>query len=89
MNKMNSVSVKQGKEMRQKILQAIISYIEQHGYPPTYREIGDMVGIKSTSMVSNQIERMVELGMIKVGKSCSPRAIKVVGYKFVKESEIK
>ena len=40
MNKRNDEA---GKKIREKILQVIIEYIEQHGYPPTTREIGEKV----------------------------------------------
>ncbi len=40
-----------GAEVRKKIKKAIIWYIEQHGYAPTVREIGEMVGLSSTSSV--------------------------------------
>ena len=36
-----------GVEVRKKIKKAIIWYIEQHGYAPTIREIGEMVGLSS------------------------------------------
>lgn len=52
-------ATKQGIEMRAKIKQAIISYMEKHGYAPTIREIGDMVGLSSTSSVHNHLIRMI------------------------------
>lgn len=77
---------KHGQQTREAILKAIISYIGQHGYPPSNREIGKMVGLKSTSSVYNQLLKMKNLGMIETDEAFgSPRAIRVPGYKFVKE----
>lgn len=72
--------------MKQKILEFIISYIHIHGYPPTVREIGDGVGLKSKSSVHAHLLRMQNDGMIETDAGTgSPRAIRVPGYKFVKE----
>ena len=39
---------------QQKILDAIRTEIEQKGYPPSMRQIGDMVGLASLSSVTHQ-----------------------------------
>lgn len=80
----NSAS-ERGVWIREKILTVIIEYIQINGYPPTVREIGDWVGLASTSSVYTHLQKMDALGMIVLGDSCSPRAIRVPGYKFVKE----
>lgn len=78
-------ATKQGIEMRAKIKQAIISYMEKHGYAPTIREIGDMVGLSSTSSVHNHLMRMIDNGELETDdKVGSPRAIRVPGYKLMK-----
>lgn len=77
-----------GREIRQQMLQYIVSYIEEHGYPPTYREIGDAVGLGSSSSVYTHIMRMFREGTLETdvsdGKSTA-RAIRVPGYAFRKE----
>lgn len=65
--------------------QFIISYIQENGYPPTVREIADGVGAISTSTVCERLTSLENDGLIKI-KLSSARAIKVIGYKFVKES---
>lgn len=67
---------------RKKILEFIISYIKEHGYPPTVREIGAGVNLKSTSSVNSHLKKMLESGMIETdaGIGC-PRAIRVPGMK--------
>lgn len=67
------------------MLNAIIGYIEQHQYAPSVREIGQMVGLKSTSSVHNRLKNMIDKGMIETdGVVGTPRAIRVPGYKFSK-----
>lgn len=77
-------STQKGIAVRQKMLECIIRHIEEKGYAPSVRELGDMVGLKSTSTVHAHLQRMNDDGLI-VSEIDKPRAIKVVGYKFVKE----
>lgn len=82
---MNKRNDEVGKEIREKILQAIIEYIDEHGYPPTTREIGEMVGLKSTSSVHAHLQRLLREGKIETDTGLgAPRAIRVPGYKFTK-----
>ena len=82
---MNKRSIEAGKKIREKILQAIIEYIEQHGYPPTTREIGEMVGLKSTCSVHAHLQRLFREGKIETDAGLgAPRAIRIPGYKFTK-----
>lgn len=70
--------------MKKVILTYIKNYIKEHGYPPTVREIGAGVGLKSTSSVQSHLKKMLEMGMIEsdAGLGC-PRAIRVPGMKYV------
>ena len=63
--------------MGNKILTFIDSYIKEHGYSPTMREIGEAVGISSTSHVSYWIDRLVEEGKITKQKNIA-RSVRVV-----------
>lgn len=81
-----------GMQIRQKMLQAITEYIQQHGYPPTIREIGDMVGRSSAGGIKHQLDKMLAKGQIETDVEPgmgSPRAIRVPGYVFVKEEVAK
>lgn len=62
---------------QQKILTAISSAIDEHGYPPSMREIGDIVGLASLSSVTHQLSRLEEMGYIR-RDSKRPRAIEVL-----------
>jgi len=78
-------NMEQGIKTRQEMLDFIIAYITKHGYPPTVREIGAGVNLKSTSSVHRQLLRMQNEGIIESDEGFSvSRAIRVVGYKFVK-----
>lgn len=71
---------------KEKILEFIIRYIQKHGYSPSYREIGDGVGLKSLSSVSRYVQHMIEIGVLETDAEwSSARALRVPGYKFVKE----
>ena len=72
----------------EEILDAIITYMELHGYSPTTREIGDIVGLRSTSTVHFRLKRMIESGLLESDENFgSPRAIRVPGYEFVKKGK--
>ena len=64
------------KKIRDKILKAIISY------PPTLREIGNEVGLHSSSAVHQHITWMLADGILETDAEGSPRAIRVPGYEF-------
>ena len=62
---------------QQKILDAIRTEIEQKGYPPSMRQIGDMVGLASLSSVTHQLGRLETMGYISRDPKL-PRAIEVL-----------
>lgn len=62
---------------QRKILEAIASSIASHGYPPSMREIGDLVGLSSLSSVTHQLTRLETLGLIHRDPK-RPRAIEVL-----------
>ena len=78
-------TIEKGRQKRKEILEAIISYIQEHGYAPTVREIGETVGLKSPSSVQSHLDRMLVDGIIETDAEVgSPRAIRVPGYEFRK-----
>lgn len=64
-------------DRQRQVLEYIRSTVEQRGYPPSVREIGDAVGLSSPSSVHAQLNSLVEAGMIRKDPS-KPRAIVVV-----------
>jgi repressor LexA len=60
------------------ILSFINQHIEDHGYPPTVREIGEAVNLSSSSTVHAHLKALEEKGMIQ-RDAVLTRAIKIVG----------
>ena len=65
------------KEREQRILDYMKEEIKTKGYPPTVREIGAALGIKSTSTTHKDIESLVRQGYL-VKAASKPRALRVV-----------
>lgn len=53
--------------MQKKIYEYIAACIQQQGYPPSVREIGEAVGLKSPSTVHFHLKHLEEAGMIEKG----------------------
>ena len=53
--------------MQQRIYDYIAQTIENQGYPPSVREIGEAVGLKSPSTVHFHLKHMEELGVLTKG----------------------
>ena len=54
-----------------------MTYTGKNGYPPSVREIGEAVALKSTSNVHSHLKRLERKGMIKRDASKS-RALEIV-----------
>ena len=54
-------------KMQQRIYEYIVSCIQDHGYPPSVREIGEAVGLRSPSTVHFHLKRLEEAGVIEKG----------------------
>ena len=52
---------------QQQIYDYIVSFSGLHGYPPSVREIGEAVGLKSPSTVHFHLKRLEEAGVIEKG----------------------
>lgn len=61
----------------EQILQLISDQIEERGYPPSVREIGQAVGLKSTSTVHGYLSSLERKGYIR-RDAAKPRAIEVI-----------
>lgn len=60
-----------------KLLNFIESYITAHGYPPTYKEMQEWFGLTTHWRLSEQIQRLREMGYIETDHPGSPRAIRL------------
>jgi len=63
---------------QQEIWDFLVDYVDQHGYPPTVREIGDAVGLASPSTVHAHLANLERAGLLKRDPT-KPRAVELVG----------
>jgi repressor LexA len=63
---------------QQEILQFLGTYVDEHGYPPTVREIGDAVGLASPSTVHAHLANLERVGLLRRDPT-KPRALELVG----------
>lgn len=68
-------------ERQRKILNFIEAFLDEHGYPPTIRDIGRAVQIGSTSVVNYNLNKLVREGYLERSKKVSR------GLLLVKEDE--
>ena len=59
------------------ILRAIEHYSNAEGYIPSFREIAELVGLKSTSSVKHQLDTLEKKGFIRMGAN-KGRAIELI-----------
>lgn len=64
-------------EAQQRTLDAIRTYIEANGIPPSVRDVGDLMGLSSTSSVQIHLMNLARAGAIEVRKGV-PRSIRVL-----------
>jgi repressor LexA len=73
----NSRPQRHGLTARQcRVLEVIRDAVADRGYPPSIKEIGEAVGLASTSSVHSQLETLVRKGFIRRDPA-KPRAIEV------------
>jgi len=63
---------------QQEIWQFLADYVDEHGYPPTVREIGDAVGLASPSTVHAHLANLERAGLLRRDPT-KPRALELVG----------
>ncbi len=61
---------------QRRVLEVIRDHVERRGYPPSMREIGDAVGLTSTSSVSHQLSALERKGFLRRDPN-RPRAVEV------------
>lgn len=70
------------------IIEFIRSNLKAKGYPPSVREIGSAVGLKSSSTVHSYLKRLEEKGCLRRDPT-KPRAMELVGETGRQGSEVK
>ena len=69
--------VKDLSKRQKEIFDFIGRYLKQHGYPPTVREIGEAVGLRSPSTVHAHLAQLERAGVLKRDPT-KPRAIELM-----------
>jgi repressor LexA len=65
---------------QQEIWQFLVGYVDDHGYPPTVREIGEAVGLASPSTVHAHLANLERAGLLRRDPT-KPRALELLGYR--------
>lgn len=63
---------------QQEIWNYLVEYVDQHGYPPTVREIGEHVGLASPSTVHAHLANLERAGLLHRDPT-KPRALELIG----------
>lgn len=66
-------------ERQQNILKFMYSYVENKGFPPTIREIGEATDINSTSVVNYNLNKLVDAGYLEREEKFS-RGLRLVAH---------
>lgn len=64
-------------ERQFEVLCHIKEYMEDNGYPPTVRELGERIGVASSATVHSHLQALHKKGFLEI-KADSPRALRVV-----------
>jgi len=70
------VSIASLSPRQRRILECITAALDDHGYPPSVREVGDAVGLTSSSSVAYQLRVLEEKGFLTRDPN-RPRALEV------------
>lgn len=70
------IMTKSSEERQLRVLRFIYNSVQEKGYPPTVREIGEAVDLSSTSTVHGHLNRLEKRGFL-VKDATKPRAIEV------------
>jgi repressor LexA len=69
---------KQQRCVRDQVLEFVESFLDRNGYPPTYDEIRESVGLSSKSHVDYYLQSLEEEGLIE-RRPRTPRGLRLVG----------
>lgn len=73
---------------QRRILDVILEHVYAHGYPPSVRELGDAVGLASTSSVAHQLQVLEARGYLRRMPGTS-RGLTVVDYERDTTSQVR
>ena len=72
-------------DRQRKIINAIQNNIKIHGFPPSFREIGEAVGLRSPSSVKHQLRTLEDKGILRINAN-KGRAIEILDNSIVENN---
>lgn len=79
-NPAKGIGSAQGRKRRKDILAFMTSYTDEHGMPPTIREMGAASGLRSSSTVKSHLDWLVREGHV-IHESQKPRSYRVANFR--------
>lgn len=49
---------------QREVLEAVTNYISTNGYPPSFRDLGESLGLKSSSTISDLLDKLRRKGYV-------------------------
>lgn len=65
---------------QQEVFDLLVAFIQKHGYPPTARELSDLIGAASPNAAAEHLRALCRKGVITIAPNMS-RGISIVGHK--------
>ena len=60
-------------EAQRKVYDCVVEYIDDNGYAPTVRQIGEILGYSSTATVQQHLKALVDKGYLRgAGRTLAP-----------------
>lgn len=72
-------------DRQRNIINAIQNNIKIHGFPPSFREIGEAVGLRSPSSVKHQLRTLEDKGILRINAN-KGRAIEILDNSIVENN---
>lgn len=74
-------------DRQREILEFILKEVQTKGYPPSVREIGEVVGLSSSSSVHAQLEKLEQKGYLRRDPT-KPRAIEILDDNYLPSGDL-
>ncbi len=66
-------------ERQLNLLRKLHAFIEEHGYPPSRRDLARLLEVNSTNTIQGFVSKLVALGFLKVGEGARALVITEAG----------
>lgn len=63
---------------RDRVYEALVGYIDEHGFPPSMGELCDLLGYASKSSIHKHVHALARDGRIRLGPSRSAMQVGIV-----------